>query len=415
VFGHVAHDEGKPMFQNNKVWLDTGCVHGNKLSAVIFEGDRVRTVSVKSSKLERDPNMFTFKRAFTIEDLLRSEIRLDEDEEQTVRRVTKGGAKFISGTMSPAPSVPEENNIESLTKGLEYFASMGCRSLVLQPKFMGSRCQVYLYKNRPDECFATSRNGFKIRYAPIQEYVKTLLPVYEPFVHFNDELILDGELLPWAALGKGLIDKDFGYYAVSINHEIGAMIVDPVLPTLENVQYDPRKKYNHLFQFWNQLDRFGADGPLKYEAFSILSADGKCRMRDSQFDAFNTVNDHHGQCIMIDPTSEDGRQNAAEHFKTLTFDQGFEGIVLKPDVFMPDVLPYMKVRNTEYLRLIYGYDYPDRLDRLCAQKNVHKKAKVALKEFQMGMAMLEMPEHREKLISAFFGQIKIEKELDPRL
>jgi hypothetical protein len=75
----------------------------------------------------------------------------------------------------------------------------------------------------------------------------------------------------------------------------------------------------------------------------------------------------------------------------------------------------MKVRNTDYLRLIYGYDYPDRLEALCRQKNVKRKGEVALKEYQMGMAMLEFPEHREKLISAFFGQIAKERELDPRL
>jgi hypothetical protein len=420
VFGHVAHEDAKPFMQHNKIWLDTGCVHGNKLSAVVFDGDQVNFLSVKAAR-EYSPSsngLFSFKKGFDLDTLLVSEVKLSEEEEDQVRRVTKGGAKFISGTMSPAPAVlngpNDTHDIESLKEGLQYFANMGVKELVLQPKFMGSRAQLYLYKD-PEQNFFTSRNGFKVRRQDeILAFAKTLTEVYASRVPFENELILDGELLPWAALGRGLIDKDFGYYYLSLVEEIKAGRLDPVAVNLTNIPVDFHTKLQHLNAFEQQLVRYGSDAPLSYEAFGILSVDGKSMMREDNLDVWCRVNTN--RAFVLDPTDPGTwLEQAYAFFNELTFEKGFEGVVLKPRKFMPGVLPYMKVRNTEYLRLIYGFDYPDRLEALCRQKNVKRKGEVALKEYQMGMAMLEFPEHREKLISAFFGQIAKERELDPRL
>jgi predicted kinase len=418
VFGHVAHEDAKPFMQHNKIWLDTGCVHGNKLSAVVFDGDQVNFLSVKAAR-EYSPSsngLFSFKKGFDLDTLLVSEVKLSEEEEDQVRRVTKGGAKFISGTMSPAPAVigkDGELDIESLKEGLQYFANMGVKEVILQPKFMGSRAQLYLYKD-PEQNFFTSRNGFKVRRQDeILAFAKTLTEVYASRVPFENELILDGELLPWAALGRGLIDKDFGYYQTSIKTELDALLLDSTSRKLTNIPVNLTDKMEHLIRFANQLNLYGADMPLKYEAFGILSVDGKSWMREDNDKVWGMVNT--SACYVIDPTKQSDIDDAHNVFTVLTTGKGFEGLVLKPRKFTPGVLPYMKVRNTDYLRLIYGFDYPDRLEALCRQKNVKRKGEVALKEYQMGMAMLEFPEHREKLISAFFGQIAKERELDPRL
>jgi hypothetical protein len=215
VFGHVAHEDQRPFVQHNKIWLDTGCVHGNKLSAVIFDGDQTNFVSVKAAReySKSGGGLFSFKKGFDLDALLVSEVKLSEEEEDQVRRVSKGGAKFISGTMSPAPAVVKDGelSIESLKEGLQFFANMGVKELVMQPKFMGSRAQLYVYKD-PEQNFFVSRNGFKVRRQDdAVAFAKTLTDFYSARVPFENELILDGELLPWAALGRGLIDKDFGY------------------------------------------------------------------------------------------------------------------------------------------------------------------------------------------------------------
>jgi predicted kinase len=417
VFGHVAHEDAKPFMQHNKIWLDTGCVHGNKLSAVVFDGDQVNFVSVKAAReySKSGGGLFSFKKGFDLDALLVSEVKLSEEEEDQVRRVTKGGAKFISGTMSPAPSVVKDGqlDIESLREGLQFYANMGVRELVIQPKFMGSRAQAYIYKD-PEKNFFTSRNGFKVRYQDeALAFAKTLTETYASRVPFENELILDGELLPWAALGRGLIEKDFGYYAVSISEELGALYGDDVVRSLTNIPINIEEKTLHLGAFCNQLGLYGSPAPMRYEAFGILSVDGKSWMRADNDHVWFMVNN--GEFVVIDPTTKEGIESAHAFFTRKTFEEGYEGVVLKPKKFVPGALPYMKVRNPEYLRLIYGYDYPDRLEALCRQKNVRRKADVALKEYQMGMAMLEFPEHREKLISAFFGQIQKERELDPRL
>ncbi len=62
-----------------------------------------------------------------------------------VRHIKHQGTKFISGTMPPAPSTATE--LEPLESALEYFRKRGVEKVVLQPKYMGSRCQLYLYRD----------------------------------------------------------------------------------------------------------------------------------------------------------------------------------------------------------------------------------------------------------------------------
>ena len=120
--------------------------------------------------------------------------------------------------MSPCDKDFENNSLESLDKGIEYFRSKGVKRLIIQPKYMGSRCNLILSKNL-EECKMFSRNGYEIREdrlnlsdsKSIKDLYKELQLKYKDlFEELNAKRILfDGELLPWNVMGKGLIAKDF--------------------------------------------------------------------------------------------------------------------------------------------------------------------------------------------------------------
>ena len=59
----------------------------------------------------------------------------------------RNGVHFISGTVAPADSDVETNDIESMDEALDYFAEKGVQNLVAEPKWMGSRCQLYLHRD----------------------------------------------------------------------------------------------------------------------------------------------------------------------------------------------------------------------------------------------------------------------------
>ncbi len=61
IFGHVAH-EMESLEMNKRIWLDTGAVYGNKLSAVsISPRGEKNFIQVKTDKLD-DTNLFSFQK-----------------------------------------------------------------------------------------------------------------------------------------------------------------------------------------------------------------------------------------------------------------------------------------------------------------------------------------------------------------
>lgn len=422
LFGHVAHDGRQPKVVKNKVFMDTGCVHGGKLSAAVFNGRHMDFITV-DSRHEVHGLISLEKKETKLEKILRSEIRLSEEDEKTVSRVIKGGAKFISGTMAPASA--NGLDIESLESALEYFKTK-VDKVVMQPKYMGSRCQFYLYKDRTKN-FAVSRNGYKIKIDGLQEYMASYQDRVEKSVKFNDELILDGELLPWSALGKGLIEGQFLQYGKAIEYTLEKLASDPVFGAFDlGKKYDAEGRQVDLHKFDHQMWLYGRDKPLEYKAFDILMLDGELLAGKQNVTCFFVLNGD-GQHI-VDFADPDYFQKANSYFDTLTFEREFEGAVIKPisydqanshrmDSAKFPCVPYMKVRNKEYLRLVYGFDYTSRLESLCKQKSTKGKSALSIDEYELGRAMLveKDTEKRNHLISAMFGKIAQERTMDPRL
>lgn len=426
VFGHLAHQG--PIVYKNKVFLDTGCVHGGQLTAmVILDGNysfiHVPGVNTMPKELSKELS-FPKKdsKPFSIHDY-----ELSPDDQKFLRRTIANGVKFISGTMAPAPSA--NGQLEPLSAAFDFYRNRGVDRVVLQPKYMGSRCQFYLDFEDSEKSFAVSRNGHVIRHV---EGLKELVTQWSTLEHpslvllpkTTKSVILDGELLPWSALGSSLIDKEFLGYQALIEDELKVLTSDPVFQAFElGVKHDSCGRVAELEVFKQTLSLYGGDAPLEFKPFNILEINGHPNAENSgrAFGLLSTTD----QCVvdLVNPGNPIGLSDlllAEDYFKMLTFDQGMEGVVVKPvNINMIDMInvpEYMKVRNEKYLTLVYGYDYKRRYDRMVQQKNISGKVRVSIAESNLGRKMLASTiEERPEFIVKMIAELNREKTLDPRL
>ncbi|MDQ8737595.1 metallophosphoesterase [Paenibacillus sp. LHD-38] len=463
VFGHIA---AKNTFRiKNKIHLDSGAVHGNLLTSVMLSAKPFFKSQKSAHQAMSDELHTLFKEE--------RKVSLQELDDESARRLQySGGHKinFISGTMSPADKDEAAQELESLRKGLDYFAERGVKEVVLQPKYMGSRCNVYLHADA-DRCFAVSRNGYKVNKVDLSAVYERLLQRFGNYMKENDiaMLLLDGELLPWQALGEGLIDRQFKPIEKALETELAFLKANGFEEAFsklsqeyktsgfEKDQYQLSKsalneKYGltvyqnykhahtvlekhvpldeHLMAYETykkQLELYAEPGELEYKPFSLLKIvyeDGREILPDwKTSEMYRFLSDDPFITLSLsDPESFD---QAEKYFRTLTVDNHMEGVVIKPEVLEPYTVPYMKVRNKDYMSIIYGYDYrfPHKYNKLIKQKSIHMKLRTSLNEYRLGQSMLAVPfadiapdnEGYMGAVANLLFEVAKEKEIDPRL
>jgi hypothetical protein len=286
---------------------------------------------------------------------------------------------------------------------------------------------------------------------------------------FNiQELVMDGELMPWASLGRGLIESQFVVIDKAIESEIKFLKengFDVAFLELEKSYIESgfvedrnimnkkelNKKYGHSYQTFknlkSELDRFqpisvheeawkiyhtqvelyGADGETHYKPFRILKATKteehggevfKVEMNTAM--QFSTINND--EICVIDFEDENYLEFAQKWYDQITTTGKMEGCVIKPnDAENPEWLaPFMKVRNPNYLHIIYGYDmnFPKKFTKLFNQKNIGRKLRASIAEYKLGEQMLELPVGSEEIKQVLANMMfENEKEvgIDPRL
>jgi predicted kinase len=428
IFGHLSHrlTDAKALGFRNKIFLDTGVVYGGKLTAVVLEyGKIIDQISVNATKVRAIaelPENLGFGPKIEKEFKL-SDYDLDGRDLRLLRQIEDNGVQYISGTMAPAPSW--DGKIEPLQGAFSFLKARGVTEICLQPKYMGSRCQMYLFAEDSTKTFAVSRGGWVIKGVDgktKQEYEDFLKSVWIKFYYLFDsygDIVLDGELLPWAALGAGLIDNLYTSYERLIQSELEVLRKDFGFLQLEEFKdkYDLSAKAEHLNSFKEVLGRYSTKGEPSFKAFNILSKTlNEEGQPTSSFDIFNLVNED--GALLVNTEKFEDVEAAQNFFTTLTVGNGVEGVVVKPLIPTKGQVPYMKVRSEEYLRLVYGYNYldPARYDRLVRQKNVSGKVRLSIAEHDTATAMLGTQGGERKMLAVkLIGQIKEEKVLDPRL
>lgn len=415
VFGHIASANGFRL--GNKICIDAGAVYGHRLKGVSISRGRLFFKSVPSISNQKEELPVLFEKteaSVSIDDL-------GEEDRLRLEYVLKNKINYISGTISPADKCEKTGELESLAEGLAYFKSKGIQRVCMQPKYMGSRCTVYLGRTA-DECYAVSRNGFKIKNV-------NLTPIFEKLIHKHQAMmekhkiqmmVIDGELVPWMALGKGLIERQFKVIDVALAEEIRFL-----------KEYGFEEKLLALneayLRYHEQVELYGSESEMDFKPFDILKMIGidgsETIPSDPKSVIFGMISED--ECLVVDFGDPDYLDKEEAFYHALTTDLNMEGVVIKPEVEKPRVAPAIKVRNPEYLRIIYGYDYtfPHKYKSLFAQKSIRSKLKTSISEHELGRQMLAFPlssiteDNRDyaQVVANMLFETSKESEIDPRL
>lgn len=463
IFGHVSQKNALKL--NNKICVDTGCAQGGRLTAVTVVGSKTffTSVPMQSEIVHKDELYDLFPRD-------KYEFNLDGLEPREIGRIKwsiKDKVNFISGTMSPSAADVERQEIEPIENALQYYKDNGVVEVVIQPKYMGSRCNAYIYRDL-DNCFATSRKGFRIKHVDLTEQFKKLQK--KLFKKYPDAelVILDGELMPWHALGEGLIEDSFKVVERGIETELDMLestgfekhlselldrddyrqyLKDQVKGTKEemNAKYGQHNTntfknvmdYSHhrlalhrqgLEVYKRQIEVFGAPGEVDYYPFAILkivNKDGSEQLGDDNAKMFEFLRG--SPCLVLDLYDDkyDDSLYLAREMLGNMYKKEMEGVVVKPRFYKEKVAPFIKVRTKKYLTIVYGYDFqfPEKYARLLKQKRIGNKLRTSINEYEIGRKMLQTPVGEitednvayQKLIANMIAEEKKEERFDPRL
>lgn len=291
--------------------------------------------------------------------------------------------------------------LEHPLAALHYFRQAGVTSVTAERKYMGSRIQL-LY-SRPTGLRIQSRNGLAwyanpddpMRVALEADLMRCLPAQY-------DFIMLDGELLPWALRAQDLIEKSFLVPGeCCLASRLYAANMDPNDAGVVSAQ-----------RFLRSLANYSQRGDPIVRVFNVLAV-GKMRkhgemnatlMGDyvSAAERYQFINELCAKATLLRPVEairvalDDPASCAAVTQAWLEYcDSGGEGFVFKPDhrgtrvmgASGTMVVPAVKCRGREYLRLIYGIDYtrPEFLSRLTARSISGKRR---LSHFQHEIADL---------------------------
>ncbi|NHN24536.1 hypothetical protein FIA58_002505 [Flavobacterium jejuense] len=371
-------------------------------------------------------------------------------------------------TISPASKYMESNEIESIRQAVKYFLRKNQTEIVVQKKYMGSYCSIYLKRNLADTYFI-SRNGHKIEHTDLEiaknslkELHQKMLMQYPDF----DTLIIASELLPWSILGGGLIEREYNAYHDALETHTNYLENSNLYNKMETVKasesyvkyFEDKKaltnkefkvKYpNHVIRqyeaianfkvldipkqkeslaiFKTQIDTFGKEGALHFKPFNVLKIvyqDGKETIPNSNL-TYALVNDD--VFLHLNFTPENEAENLAKidtFFDTLTTENE-EGIMIKPaKSYVKGLPPCFKVRNNNYLTMIYGINFNANFEYYLERRNIKRKLEQSINGWEINQQMLEIPYKAlnaenylmKLLLLKRINNEEIEKTLDPRL
>ena len=340
----------------------------------------------------------------------------------------------FSPTISPAPKSYERNEIESIYEGVKYYFERGVTEIVVQRKYMGSYCDIYLQKNL-DETYYVSRNGYMVQHVDLNQAKKACRELHKRFDWSNlQTVIIQSEMMPWSAMGKSLIDNEFiGYLNVHQNHckhmeqsclyeKIkAARQSEPYLQYIDYKashtqkelkehfpghiirQYDSLaafkildlpeyRKYIDVYQ--EQIEHFGRIGDINFKPFNILKKvyDDGSELFVNDNMSYSEVNDDE---FMVLPIANEEEMNASveriyEWFAKLEAENE-EGIVIKPrQAFIKNSPPAFKVRNNNYLVMIYGIDFQTNYAHNIQKRKISRKMECSVNDWMLNWEMLKV-------------------------
>ena len=361
----------------------------------------------------------------------------------------------FSPTISPAPKSSERKEIESIDKAVRYFFDNGVKEIVVERKYMGSYCDIYLCKNLDDTYFV-SRNGHKMDHIDIEAAKNACKELHARFDWTNLHLaIIQSELMPWSVLGQGLIENEFGgYLNVHQNHYehlADSDLYGKVAEVKDSEAYktfiedkntlslkELKTKYPHhiIRQYESlselklpelnvykqsidiyeaQINHFGKQEDIFLKPFNILKKvfdDGTEEFVNDNL-SYKDVNDDEFLHLPINNEEElnDTIEKVYFWFAALEQDNE-EGIVIKPrQAFIKGIPPAFKVRNNQYLTMIYGVNFHDRYGYYLYKRNISKKLECSINDWTLNRELLSVPYNEINKENYFFKNLVLDRIL----
>jgi protein phosphatase len=365
---------------------------------------------------------------------------------------------YLPPTMSPVATAAQPGLLEHPAQAFEAFRADGIDQVVCEEKHMGSRA-VVLVGRTPEaarERFGvpagqlgaawtrTGRSFFPDELtAAFVDRIRTAADTAGLFDLLGSPwLLIDAEILPWSAKAGQLLRDQYAAVGAAARAALPAAI--GVLTQAADAGLDvgdlrtrTTARAANAAAFTAAYRRYywpteGLAG-VRIAPFQVLASAGETyhgrphawhleladRLATADPDLVTPT-----RRVFADTTDPDSLAAATQWWSDLTA-AGSEGMVVKPAANLTRsrkglAQPGLKVRGTEYLRIIYGPDYtePENLSRLRVRSLGHKRS-LALREYALGLEALDRVARGEPLWrvhECVFAVLALESEpVDPRL
>jgi len=450
VYGHTPVPD--PVWVNNTICIDTGCVFGGRLTALRWPErelvavdaaheyyEPTRPIAAEYAPTDREPLELDLddvlgKRIITTR--LNGTVTIREENSAAALEVMSRFAvdprwlMYLPPTMSPSGTTERDGLLEHPEEAFADFQRDGVRHVICEEKHMGSRAVAVVCR---DSETATKRFGVDASDTAGVIYTRTGRAFFPDGpceaellarlrgaidrVDLWDELdttwlILDCELMPWSVKAQELLRRQYASVGAAATHALAAeaQIAEQVttrIPDSAEFATKARERLHQAKEFVKAYRHYcwtveGVED-LALAPFQVLASEGRVRALQPHpwhLDVLSRLGDADPKVLRATRTLEldldDAGQvaRAIEWWEDMT-QAGGEGMVVKPrDVIASTPRgisqPGIKCRGPEYLRIIYGAEYtaPQHLQRL-RQRGLGHKRSLAVREFSLGIEALE--------------------------
>lgn len=334
-----------------------------------------------------------------------------KDIEKRIYFLIKNKINHWSGTISPAPK--DDDNIESVEKALEYYKDNLVDEVVIQPKYMGSYICMYLKKDLYESKFF-SRNGYEIadkreNRFDRNEFFESIKPIHEKIFNKYPLLkiaVVEGELLPWNAIGQKLINDNYVNYSIVHKNQLKHLNQNLIekIKSIDVNQTDNRTK-KFLNQFDNtrmaNLEEYEESVTLYEKQLNIFNVEENIHVKP--FKLLKLIYNHDIEKVIYDNSvlmnlfnygdviNVNDVQKAKQIFEKYS-NENMEGVMIKPKISCSNMsyAPSLKIRTKKYLQLIYGINFDKCYDYFLEKRNIKSKLRASVKDFNIKNNLLEI-------------------------
>ncbi|MFC5287203.1 polynucleotide kinase-phosphatase [Actinokineospora guangxiensis] len=454
LYGHTPTPEAE--WVNNTMCLDTGVVFGGKLTALRYPERAVVSVPAHETWYEpKRPLGGAVREPDSVEltDVVGKRIVETGYGDVTVRAEQAAAALevmsrfavdpralwYLPPTMTPPPAHRGGELLEHPAEAFADYRELGVREVVCEEKHMGSRGVVLL--RRDGSGVAHTRTG-RAFFADAAEASAVLARAAEAVTAAGlwaelgaDWVLLDTEIMPWTAKALDLVKDQYAAVGAAAGAVLPAAVESLAAAAERGIDVADllartRRRAGNATAY-RAAYRHHCAGPVRIAPFQLLATEGATyhdrphlwhleladRLVAADPETFATT-----RRLLVDTSDADSVATGTLWWTELTA-AGGEGMVVKPAANLVTrgrrtAQAGIKVRGPEYLRIIYGPDYPDHLDRL-RERNLGHKRSLAQREYALGLAGLERLAKGEPLWRVHecaFAVLALESEpVDPRL